>query len=523
MSIVAGIDFGTLSVRASIFDRERGRLSTATADYPVQRRADDPHHATQRPQDHWLALQKALPEALAQAGLKGPEVAALAIATTGSTIVPVDARLQPVDDYYLWCDHRAHAEAAEITAAAKKFGLPGLDWCGGIYSAEMGWAKWLHWLRHHPEDRDRAVTVLEHVDFLVAHLTGVSDVRHLRRSVCAAGHKWMWQKSWGGWPDAAFWRQVDPLLTPARTQLPGTCHTSDELAGHLCAAWAEKLGLRAGIPIPVGGLDAHWDAIGAGITEGDVVNVVGTSACIMAMVRETRPIPGVFGVVPGSIHPDFVGIEAGLSAVGEIFEAIARRAGRPLAELSQGLENYAAGQTGLLRLDWDHGDRNILANPALGGVTLGWHLQHTAQDELFAAIEGAALHSRIILERLAEYGVPVRRLLHAGGIPQRNEALNQVYANVLAKPVLVPTQTITGLGSGLFAFLAAGDFPDVASAQRALGATCRTVAPQPAAVTVYEQLFALYRRLYFALGQTTATPAVLGDVLPALTSVRSQT
>ena len=216
------------------------------------------------------------------------------------------------------------------------------------------------------------------------------------------------------------------------------------------------MGLRAGIPIPVGAFDAHWDAIGAGCREGDVVNVVGTSTCIIAMQRKTTLIPGVCGVVPGSVDPGYTGIEAGLSATGDIFEAIARRANVKVAELSRGLENYRPGQTGLLRLSWDNGDRTILVNPELGGITLGWNLVHTAQDELFAAIEGTAFHTRIILERLAEYGVPVDRVINGGGVPQNNPVLNQVYANVLGKPVLVPDGIPTSLGSGIFALLAAG-------------------------------------------------------------------
>src|SRR5206468_12674633 len=146
------------------------------------------------------------------------------------------------------------------------------------------------------------------------------------------------------------------------------------------------------------------------------------------------------------------GIEAGLSATGDIFEAIARRAGVTVRELAKGLEEYRAGQTGLLRLSWDNGDRTVLVNPELGGVTFGWNLLHTAQDELFAAIEGTAFHTRVILERLAEHGVPIRRVINAGGVPQSNPVLNQVYANVLGRPVLVPSKSVTSLGSAIFAF-----------------------------------------------------------------------
>ena len=260
--------------------------------------------------------------------------------------------------------------------------------------------------------------------------------------------------------------KLDPLFDGIREKLDGDYLTSDAIAGRLEPGSGQRaLGLRAGIRIPVGAFDAHWDALGAGCREGDVVNVVGTSTCIVAMAKKTELVPGVCGVVPGSVHPLYTGIEAGLSATGDIFEAIARRAGVKVAELAKGLESYRAGQTGLLRMSWDNGDRTVLVNPELGGVTLGWNLVHTAQDELFAAIEGTAFHTRIILERMAEHGVRVDRVINGGGIPQNNPVLNQVYANVLNKPVLVPSGVPTSLGSGIFAALAAGAFKTVEEAQ----------------------------------------------------------
>jgi L-ribulokinase len=232
-------------------------------------------------------------------------------------------------------------------------------------------------------------------------------------------------------------------------------------------------------------------------------------------------VPGVCGVVPGSVHPAFTGVEAGLSATGDIFEAVARRAGVKVADLSKGLETYRAGQTGLLRLSWDNGDRTVLVNPELGGVTLGWNLIHTAQDELFAAIEGTAFHTRIILERMAEHGVPVDRVINAGGIPQNNAVLNQVYADVLGKPVLVPAGIPTSLGSGIFALLAAGTFSSVEEAQAKMCLDYKTYTPQPKAEEIYNRLFALYRKVYFALGTRAAEAVQLGDVLPELRKVAS--
>jgi L-ribulokinase len=445
VTIVAGVDFGTLSVRVSILDSERGRLGAAVAEYPLHRQRQDPDFATQAHADHMRALAAATRQAVKEAGIRGEQVEAIALDTTGSSVVPVDAQMQPLDDYYLWCDHRAKSEAREITELAHREGLEAIDWCGGVYSHEWGFAKLLHWLRHNPGKRDQFASAFEHCDMVAATLCGVTDPKLVKRSVCAMGHKWMWNPKWDGLPPQSFLSKLDPLFDGIREKLAGDYLTSDHLAGHLAPQWAEKLGLRAGIPIPVGAFDAHWDAIGAGCREGDVVNVVGTSTCIIAMSPKTQLIPGVCGVVPGSVHPHFTGIEAGLSATGDIFEAIARRAGVKVAKLSTGLEAYRPGQTGLLRLSWDNGDRTVLVNSELGGVTLGWNLVHTAQDELFAAIEGTAFHTRIILERMAEYGVPVERVINAGGIPQHNAVLNQVYADVLGKPVLVPDGVPTSL------------------------------------------------------------------------------
>jgi L-ribulokinase len=522
MAIVAGVDFGTLSVRVSIIDSERGRLGTAVEEYPLHRKREDPDYATQAHEDHMRALAAATRKAVASAGIAGDQVEAIALDTTGSSVVPVDAKMQPLNEYYLWCDHRAHAEAQEITSLAHREKLEAIEWCGGVYSHEWGFAKLLHWLRHNPEKRERFASALEHCDMVAATLCGVTDPKKVKRSVCAMGHKWMWNPKWDGLPPQEFLSKVDPLFDGVREKLAGEYLTSDHLAGHLTPEWAAQLGLRAGIPIPVGAFDAHWDALGAGCREGDVVNVVGTSTCIMAIAKKTGLIPGVCGVVPGSVHPELIGIEAGLSATGDIFEAIARRAGVKVSALAQGLENYRAGQTGLLRLSWDNGDRTVLVNPELGGVTLGWNLIHTAQDELFGAIEGTAFHTRIILERMAEHGVRVDRVINGGGIPQNNPVLNQVYANVLGKPVLVPAGVPTSLGSGIFAMVAAGSFATVEDAQAALCLKFTVCEPEPKAAATYERLYPLYRKAYFGLGMRAAEPVAIGDILPELRKIASE-
>jgi L-ribulokinase len=520
--IVAGVDFGTLSVRVSIFEKEKGRLGAGVAEYPLHRKRSDPDYATQSHADHMHALTLAMKRALEDAKIDGSAIQAIALDTTGSSVIPVGKNLEPLDDYYLWCDHRAWREAAEITAKAHEFGLEAIQWCGGVYSSEWGFSKLLHWLRNNPNKRHEFVSAFEHCDYVATTLCGIRDLSQVPRSICAMGHKWMWNRALGGLPPEDFLVSVDPLLKGVRAKLDGRYLCSDSLAGTLSAEWAEKLGLRPGVLIPVGAFDAHWDAIGAGVKLGDVVNVVGTSTCIIALSSVTMLVPGVCGVVPGSVDPKLTGIEAGLSAVGDIFEAIARRAGSTVAALSSDLAAYRAGQTGLLRLTWDNGDRTVLVNPELGGVTFGWHLTTTAADELFAAIEGTAFHTRIILERMQEYGVAVERIINSGGIPRRNDVLNQVYANVMNKPILVPQGDVTSLGSAIFAFLAAKAFSSIEEAQNALCPPFRTFAPDPASVAIYNELYPIYRRLYFSLGQKSSAPVALGDVLPELRRIAAR-
>jgi L-ribulokinase len=521
MAIVAGVDFGTLSVRVSIVESEKGILGSAISEYPLHRKREDPEYATQSHEDHMRALAAATRMALAEAGVASDAVKAIALDTTGSSVIPVAADMTPLGEYYLWCDHRAKAEAAEITEMAHREGLEAIQWCGGVYSSEWGFAKLLHWLRHNPNQRGQFASAFEHCDMVAATLCGITTPADVKRSVCAMGHKWLWHPDFGGLPPQDFLTKVDPLFSGVREKLDGDCETSDKIAGKLSAAWAEKLGLRAGIPVPVGAFDAHWDAIGAGAHEKDVVNVVGTSTCIIGISSQTQLVPGVCGVVRGSVHPRYTGVEAGLSATGDIFNAIAQRANTSVSELSAGLDKYRAGQTGLLRMTWDNGDRTVLVNANLRGITLGWNLQHTAQDELFAAIEGTAFHTRIILDRMDEHGVQIKRVINSGGIPQTNPVLNQIYANVLGRPVLVPSRKVTSLGSAIFAFLAAGTFDTIEDAQRSICPPHDIYQPQPAAQVVYDELYELYQRLYFDFGREVMETR-FGDVLPSLIKISAR-
>ncbi len=520
MGLVAGADFGTLSVRVTLMETSTGTtLATATAPYELRRSPEDPLLCQQSHADHMSGLVTAMRLAIAEGNVNGHDIEAFAADTTGSSVLLVDEDLQPLDEYYLWCDHRAHAEAAEITRLAREEGLEALKWCGGVYSHEWGYAKLLHFLRHNPDKRDRVATALEHCDMVAATLCGITNLSDLPRSVCAMGHKWMWSKKWNGLPPQDFLTRVDPLLEGINDKLLGRFGVSTEIAGHLSPEWADKMGLRPGIPIPFGAFDSHWDAIGSGGRLGDVVNVIGTSTCIIAIGGpETAPVSGICGAVPGSVVPGLMGIEAGQSATGDIFEAIARRAGTDVGALSQSIARHEPGSTGLMRLVWDNGDRTVLVRSDLGGVTLGWDLTHTAADELHAAIEGMAMHTRLILERMNDGGLIFDRVVNAGGIPQRNNILNQIYADVMNTEVHVPRKSPVGVGACVFASVAAGLFADINTAQDRLCPPMQVFHPRAEAHEVYDRLYQLFSELYFGFG--TGSRVDLATVLPKLRNFR---
>ena len=325
MAMVAGVDFGTLSVRVSIVDSERGLLESADrriSAAPQARRSGIRHAIARRPHaGSGLGDSRGGEESRH----RGDQVEAIALDTTGSSVIPVGKDLQPLGEYYLWCDHRAKGEAAEITAAAHREGLEAIQWCGGVYSSEWGFSKLLHWLRHNPAKRSEFVSAFEHCDMVAATLCGITDPKKVKRSICAMGHKWLWNRALGGLPPEEFLVKVDPLLAGVREKLDGEYATSDQIAGTLSKPWAEQLGLKAGIPIPVGAFDAHWDAIGAGCGTDDMVNVVGTSTCIIGITPSVNLVPGVCGVVQGSVHPGGPGSKPGFPP-SEIFSTPSRRA-----------------------------------------------------------------------------------------------------------------------------------------------------------------------------------------------------
>ena len=314
---------------------------------------------------------------------------------------------------------------------------------------------------------------------VAATLCGITDPKKVKRSMCAMGHKWMWNRALGGLPPEEFLAKVDPLLAGVREKLDGEYATSDEIAGYAyLLIGRSNLGLKPAFRF-------RWapsTPTGTQSAPAAAPTTWSTSSALppASSALRRRPIwcRASAEWCRGACIPNARELKRACRRSGDIFNAIATRAGSDVQTLSKGLEKYRAGQTGLLRMTWDNGDRTVLVNPNLRGITLGWNLQSTAQDELFAAIEGTAFHSRVIFDRMAEHGVEVKRVINGGGIPQKNDVLNQVYANVLGCPVLVPSKSVVSLGSAIFAFLAAGAFKTVEEAQDKIGPSYKTYQPE---------------------------------------------
>jgi L-ribulokinase len=537
-----GLDYGTNSCRSLIVDLADGaELASHVFSYPSGKQGilldpKDPNVARQNPQDYLDAFV-AIKEAIKIARKKRPgfnphDIIGIGVDTTGSTPLPVDSQGLPLAfnpkfkknlnaQAWLWKDHTSFAEAAEITATAAKLRPQFLAKCGGTYSSEWFWSKILHCKRVAPEVFKAAHSFVECCDFIPAVLAGNTRPDQLVRGVCAAGHKAMYCEEWNGLPDKKFLVRLDPALADLRDRLFAKAVPSDRLAGRLSKEWAAKLGLKEGTAIAVGAFDAHMGGVGAGIKVGTLVKILGTSTCDMMVWpanKRLADIPGVCGIVNGSVLPGYHGIEAGQSAVGDIFlwlvnNLVPDRYGKTQDEKFVRLANLAAGQKpgghGLLALDWNNGNRTILVDVRLSGLLLGQTL-HTEAHEIYRAlIEATAFGALTIIKRIEEYGVPVKEIINCGGLAAKNPLLMQIYADVTGRPMKISRSDQTcALGAALFGAVAAGrkagGYDSVAAAQKAMCGVRSTVfTPIRANHEAYKKLYSLYREMHDAFGTPT--------------------
>ncbi|MGB9835130.1 MAG: ribulokinase [Candidatus Saccharicenans sp.] len=532
-----GLDFGTNSVRALVVDTATGEeISTAVVNYPsgeagILLDPKDPNLARQNPADYVESMVRAVRQALNRAkkskkGFSPDQIIGLGVDTTGSTPIPVDRNGLPLafhDEFknnlnaqaWLWKDHTSFAEAQEITELGAKEHPEYLAKCGGVYSSEWFFSKILHCLRVAPEVFEAAYTWVECADFIPALITGTLAPNKIKRSRCAAGHKAMFNEAWGGLPAKEFLAKLDPKLGELRDRLYNRTYTSDQPAGFLTNSWAKVLGLKPGLPVAVGAFDAHLGAVGAGVAPGKFVKIIGTSTCDICVWPNNRPladIPGLCGIVDGSVLPGYFGLEAGQSAVGDIFNWFVNylQPGGPRKgnheELTKKASALLPGESGLLALDWNNGNRTILVDQRLTGLLLGQTL-HTRPEEIYLAlIEATAFGALTIIKRFQEYGVEINEVINCGGIAEKNPLVMQIYADVFGLEMKIARSSQTcALGSAMagavVAGRTAGGHDTFEEAQAAMcGVKPKTFKPRPEYHQVYRELYRLYRELHDAFG-----------------------
>ena len=467
------------------------------------------------------------------------QVVGIGVDTTGSTPLPVDENGEPLAFQaefagnpnalaWLWKDHTSTAEATRITELARKMRPEYLAKCGGTYSSEWYFAKVLHCLNIDEKVFDAAHCWVECADWIPAQLTGTGAADSFVTGICAAGHKAMFNADWGGFPDAEFLGELHPKLAQLRARMPSEAHTIDKPVGAgLTPEWAQKTGLSAGTPVAVGAFDAHLGGVGAGIAPGTLVKTLGTSTCDLMVVpgeQLLEDIPGLCGIVMGSILPGYHGLEAGQSAVGDLFNWFVNvlKAGTH-EELTRAAGELKAGESGLMALDWNNGNRTILVDQRLTGLLVGQTLYTTPPEIYRALIEATAFGALTIIERLEEYGVQVERVVNCGGIAQKNAVAMQIYADIIGRPMLVSRSSQTcALGAAIAGSVAAGVHADFAAAQKAMTGLQEIIyTPDENAHQIYQRLYAIYRELHDAFGTPDWNGNLFG-VMKTLLEIREE-
>lgn len=558
--IAIGLDFGTNSCRSLIVDISDGReLASYVYNYPSGESGviidpANPNLARQNPADYIQGIEITIKEGIKIASENEPDfspenIIGIGIDTTGSSPLPVDKDGYPLCFHkkfstnpsamvWLWKDHTGYEEAQKITELAGKIRPQYLAKIGGVYSSEWFWSKLWHLQKEAPEVFNETYSFVEICDWIPAILTGESNPHQIKRSICAAGHKAMFNDKWGGLPDVDFLKELSPELGEMRQRLYSNAYPAEEKIGALSDKWASKLGLSTNIAIAVGAFDAHMGAVGAGISMGTLVKILGTSTCdIMIWPNDSKleDIPGVCGIVDGSVMGGFLGIEAGQSAVGDIFlwfvnNLVPESYGKTNEDKFKNLEIEAAklkpGESGLLALDWNNGNRTILVDVRLTGLLLGQTL-HTQAHEIYRAlVEATAFGALAIIDRIENNGVPVHEVMNCGGLAAKNPLLMQIYADITGRPMKVSRSEQTpALGAAIFAAVAAGKdvsgFSGIADAQKAM--TGSDIVYQPIAENhkVYKELYHLYKQLHDGFG-TAEWSGNMYNIMKTLLNIRDR-
>ncbi len=542
---VIGLDYGSDSVRAVLIDTQNGaELASEVFWYPrwKEQKYCDPasNQFRQHPLDHIEGLQHTIASVMKQSDVKPETVVGICIDTTGSSPMPLTEDGTPlalVDGFkenpnammVLWKDHTAVQEANEINELARSWG--GVDYTkyeGGIYSSEWFWAKILHVAREDKAVKQATYTWMEHCDYVTYLLADNKDLKTFKRSRCAAGHKAMWHKSWGGLPAKEFLSKLDPYLAELKDYLYDETYTSDDIAGHLNEEWAKKLGLTTKTVIAVGTFDAHSGAVGAKIDNYALVRVMGTSTCdIMVSPEEVvgdTCVRGICGQVDGSVIPGMIGLEAGQSAFGDVLawfkniltwpidnlvltssilsddqkqklqNELDAKFIRTLAEQAEKIPDSVAIP---IALDWVNGRRTPDANQELKSAFTGISLGTKAPHIFKALVNAICFGSKMIVDRFESEGVKIESVIGIGGVARKSPFIMQTLANVLNMPIKVAeSDQAPALGAAIYAAVASGVYDNVIEASKVMGSDFEAeYFPKADDVKVYASLMESYKEL----------------------------
>ncbi|MET7806481.1 ribulokinase [Micromonospora chersina] len=532
---VVGVDYGTLSGRALVVRVGDGaELGTAVHEYrhgviesslPGSAVPLPPDWALQDPEDYRDVLRRAVPAAVAAAGIDPARVVGIATDFTACTVLPTLADGTPLCEVpqlrdrphawvKLWKHHAGQPHADRINALARERREPWLGRYGGKISAEWQFAKGLQILDEDPETYRRAERFVEAADWIVWQLCGVET-----RNICTAGYKGIRQD--GRYPSREFLAALDPGFADFVAKLDGPLLPMGARAGGLTAQAAAWTGLPEGIAVAAGNVDAHVTAASAqALAPGHLVAIMGTSTCHVVNGADLAEVPGMCGVVEGGLSPGAWGYEAGQSGVGDIFGWFVEHAAPAGVDSHERLSALAAAQPvgghGLIALDWWNGNRSLLVNHDLSGLVVGLTLATRPADVYRALLEATAYGTRMIIEAFVEAGVPIRELVVAGGLAG-NRLLMQIYSDVTNRPLsLIGSAQGPALGSAIHAAVAAGAYPDVYAASAAMGRVDRDVyRPDPDRARAYDALYAEYRTLHDHFGRGG------NDVMSRLRAIRN--
>ena len=549
-----GVDFGTESGRAVLVETDSGK-EIATSVYTYKNKVIDrylpvegdpvtlgPEWALQDPEDYIRTFQRTIPDVLVMAKINPEDVIGIGIDFTACTMMPVkkdgtplcmlsDYRHNPHAWVKLWKHHAAQPQADKINMTARKMNEKWINRYGGKISSEWFFAKTLQILEEAPEIYNAADRLIEAADWVVWQLTSEE-----KRNSCTAGYKAMWSKQ-EGYPGDAFFKTLDPRLEKVIDQkMSRTIFPIGEKAGELTAKASEWTNLKQGTAVAIANVDAHVSVPASTVTEpGRMVMIMGTSICHMVLGEDERTVEGMCGVVEDGIIPGLFGYEAGQSGVGDIFawfvnhcipetyHADAKVRGINIHQL---LEEKASqknpGQNGLLALDWWNGNRSILVDVDLSGLLIGATLSTQPEDIYRALIEATAYGTRIIIEAFEKSGVKVNELVACGGLPEKNQMLMQIYADVTGRSIRTSTSKQTpALGSAMFGAVAAGSkvggYDTIFEAAKHMAGLTDTVyRPISENQKIYDQLYIEYVRLYDYFGRGE------NNVMKTLKSIRDK-